>query len=188
MQKTTTSPDVLRKISTEDPACLSAVVLLAIYYDVHKRDAAAAERILDDAVEQGKRFASLATEADTFNLQIAMNNLAVATARQSRIGKATKLWEEIANSNEAVVNSAAQRNIARVSRMLGHEASGLSANAATKKKMLALNSETPSTRPGRASTGWVIVCPVDQNLNSLSDVKFLFGRREFAVGCRWRDP
>ena len=173
--KTATTPGVLRKISSEDPACLSSVVLLAIYYDVHKGDAAAAERVLGDAVKQGKRYAALATEADTFNLNIAINNLAVATARQSRIGKATKLWEEIANSNEAVVKSAVKRNIARVSRMLGREASGLSANTAAKKKILALNAETPSIQPGQASTGWVIICPVDQKLNSLSDVRFLLG-------------
>lgn len=169
----------LRGIIANNPSCLTAPLLLGVYYDVSKGDAAAAENILQDAVEQGKRYRAVASEADRQNLHAAINNLAVATVRQGHVGKAVRLWNEIiVESPVSGIKGAVNTNINRVAAMIERNFSGLTAKGKAKSDLAKLRSN-PQLEKLKGSGGWGVVLPVDQQLGEIGFGRFLKGSSKF---------
>ncbi len=170
----------LRDIIANDPSCLIAPLLLGIYYDISAGDAAAAERVLENAIEEGNRYSAVASEADRRNLHAAINNLAVATVRQGRVGKAVRLWNQIVDSRVSGVASVVNANINRVASMIERDFSGLRANGKAKRDLVALRSnEKLQGERFKSSNGWGVVLPVDQQLVEFGQLQFLNGSSKF---------
>jgi len=161
----TKSTKVLRDITTDDPSCLTAPLLLGIYQDIYKGDAKAAQNVLEEAVEQGKRYRAVASEADKRNLYAAINNLAVAHVRQGRVPKAIKLWGEIVDSEFSGNAGIVKANVDRVTKLVRKDFSGLTVKK-RKEQDLARLREAKFLKSQRVvnSGGWGVVLPVDQQL------------------------
>ena len=176
----TKSTKVLRGITADDPSCLTASLLLGIYYDIYKGDAKAAENVLEEAVEQGKRYRAVASEADRRNLYAAINNLAVAHVRQGRVPNAVKLWGEIVDSEFSGNAGIVKANIKRVTNLVDKKFSGLTANKRKKQDLSRLlSAEFFKSQRVVTSGGWGVVLPVDQQLVELNNVRFLVGEPRF---------
>lgn len=173
----TKSTKVLRGITADDPSCLTASLLLGIYYDIYEGDAKAAENVLEEAVEQGKRYRAVASEADRRNLYAAINNLAVANVRQGRVARAVKLWGEIVDSEFSGNAGIVKANVERVTKLVDKDFSGLTLNKRKKQDLSQLLSG--KSLKSQKVLGWGVVLPVDQQLVEFNNVRFLVGEPRF---------
>jgi hypothetical protein len=183
-KQATQSTKVLRGITRDDPSCLTAFILLGIYYDIYKGrekgSAKAAAEVLNDAVKQGKRYLAVSSEADKRNLYAAMNNLAVANVRQNNVGKAEKLWSEIIDSEFSGNAGVVKANVERLTKLIDREFSGLTANRKKETDISKLlSADILKSQGAIAVGGWGIVLPVDQQLNEFNSGRSLLGDAGF---------
>lgn len=164
----------LHEANNSNPTSLEAAILLSLWLEVHHAKHPAAQRRLDDAVKRGKRYLPIATPADKTNLSAAINNLAVSYARDDKVAKAIRVWAGIPSALAQSMPAALQHNFSKTVRMISSKRHGLrEADRDINRKLEALSLKSNGSGLG----GWRLVCPVNQEGESINKLGFFLADR-----------
>jgi hypothetical protein len=145
----------LADTSKFDPTSIGAAILEALCVEVLYYELETSSNNLEEAVKRGTKYMAIADSTDFLNLVAAKNNLGVSYARQNKVSKAVKAWQEIDSPN---VPAALKHNVDRTLQMILSR-KGLSIKQKkTLKELRALHSNIQAV--GGAG-GWELICPVD---------------------------
>ncbi len=168
----------LRDISRSDPASIDAAIVAALHYDVFVAKSQNGQRLLEDAIQRGRRYLPVSNEHEQANLVIAINNLAVSSIRDNKVSRALKLWQQADELTELRLSDSIKYNIAKANRMINDASSGLKTDRAVQLAFGRFADRVDATgEPG----GWRLLLPKDLEGTCRNQLRFVIANQEAQI-------
>lgn len=175
----------LKAAIRKDPTSVDGVLLLSLLYGLKEGNLDAEERRLTDATETARRYVSLASEAEKYNMAGAFNNLAVNCCRQNQVNKALRHWTNAADFADHEIKKIIGENLVRLTRFTQNTSKASASTtglSATSQELKRAEKLFEIFSPVSTTGGWKLVVPKGPDGKIRDNIPFILAPKTIFMG------